>query len=222
MTWLIFGDSHIGAFRQAAENGWIARPCEFYEVGGATAIGLRNPNSQTHALEIFSSHLLPARPGTIPVMQLGEVDCGFVIWWRADRLGEGIEAQLHASINAHLGYVDHLLANGYSQVVLTSAALPTIKDGQDWGEIANKRREVTASIIDRTELTRRYNTLLSSGARDRNCPFIDITAAVLDPMTGILREHYRSDDPNDHHLNSDRAGRLWAEALNWLTASAVA
>ncbi|AWN47109.1 hypothetical protein DK419_12955 [Methylobacterium terrae] len=182
---------------------------------------MRNPNSQTHALEIFSSHLMPARPDAIPVLQLGEVDCGFVIWWRADKLGEGVEAQLYASINAHLGYVDQLIASGYSQVVLTGAVPPTIQDGQDWGEIANMRREVTTSIAERTELTHRYNALLKNGAQNRNCPFVDITPALLDPATGVLADHYRSDDPNDHHLHSARAGKLWAEALNRIEASAA-
>ncbi len=220
MTWFIFGDSHIGTFKYAAEQGWIARPCAFLQVAGATAVGLRNPNSQTNALEAFASALLPAKLDVTPVMQLGEVDCGFVIWWRAAKLGESVASQLEASVDAHLAFADRLLREGYASLVLTGASLPTIRDGQDWGAIANKRSEVTASLADRTDLTLRYNAMVRAGAEARNCPFIDIAPAILDPSTGTIADLYRADDPNDHHLHNARAGRLWADALNRVDGAA--
>ncbi|SFI84314.1 hypothetical protein [Methylobacterium brachiatum] len=216
MAWLIFGDSHIWTFKYADEKGWIRQPCDFIEVMGATAVGLRNPNGQTNALEIFAQGLLPPREQFTPVMQLGEVDCGFVIWWRAMKLAESVDAQLETSINAHFGFVDRLLSEGYSTVVLTGAALPTIRDGQDWGEIANKRREVVTSLVERTQLTMRYNAMLRDGAARRGLPFIDISSEIIDRATGVISDAFRAEDPLDHHLNSERAGRLWATALNAL------
>ena len=216
MTWLVFGDSHIATIRHAYSRGWMPRACEFNGVGGATAIGLRNSNSQTNALEAFADWLLPVREGAEPVMQLGEVDCGFVIWWRAERLKESVEAQLAASVDAHLAFVDRLLGAGYRRVVLTGATLPTIQDSQDWGEIANKRLEVTVSLRRRTELTLAYNGLLKKAAGSRRCPFIDISPELLNPQTGVIKDYYRADDPQDHHLHSDRAGRLWADAFTRL------
>ena len=39
------------------------------------------------------------------------------------------------------------------EIVCISTPLPTIQDGNDWGDIANTRREVTTSQTERTELT---------------------------------------------------------------------
>lgn len=88
--WHIVGDSHLRGIRRAAERGLIKRGCVFTQVPGATAVGLRNPNSTTNALETFRAALLPRR-NVIPVIHLGEVDCGFVIWYRAEKYGESLE-----------------------------------------------------------------------------------------------------------------------------------
>lgn len=214
MTWLVFGDSHIGTIRHAADSGWLERECEFTGVAGATAVGLRNPNSATNALDIFREHLLPPRRSAVPVMHLGEVDCCFVIWWRAAHLAEGVEVQLEASLAAYAEFVDALLAAGYPTVVITGATVPTIRDGQEWGDVANKRREVAVPLRERTQLTLRYNARLASLAAERGCPFIDISPQVLNPETGVVDDRFRSDDPLDHHLHAERAGRLWAGALS--------
>src|SRR5208282_5950221 len=93
------GDSHIRPAQTAFENGYFGNiPCKFEEVGGATAVGLRHPKSKTQALLRYHECLQPFRDEVIPVFQLGEVDCGFVIWHRAEKYGEGVERQLNASI----------------------------------------------------------------------------------------------------------------------------
>ena len=218
-SWLVFGVSHIFAIRAAAEAGLIQRPCDFMAIGGATAVGLRNPNSQTQALRAFGKSLLPRRPGAVPVMHLGEVDCGFVIWYRAQKHGEAIAAQVEESIAAYLGFVERLLAGGYATVVLTGASLPTIRDGHDWGEIRKARREVTASLRERTQLTLEYNRKIEAGAARLDLPFIDIAPRLIDPESGVLADYYRHPDPLDHHLHPDRTGALWADALNALAGS---
>lgn len=214
MTWIIFGDSHISAIRYADERGWVSKKCEFIEVGGATAVGLRNPNSATNALDIFRKYLLPPKANSIPVMHLGEVDCGFVIWWRAARFAESVEDQLKYSVDSYRDFVRDILYSGYSTVVITGATIPTILDGQDWGEVANKRRDISVSLKERTHLTIRYNAKLAEIAKIHNCPFIDISAEVLNPDTGVIDDHFRAEDPRDHHLHAERAGRLWARALS--------
>lgn len=92
--------------------------------------------------------------------------------------------------------------------------LPTIRDGQDWGEVADKRREVKASLRERIQLTLDYNKGLCLGAAVRGIPYIDITDDVLDPKTGEIREEFRNPDPRDHHLHYDRAAECWATRLN--------
>jgi hypothetical protein len=215
--WFIVGDSHISSFRAAHRRGLFDAPTSFRMVEGATAVGLRNPNSLTNALAIFERSLLPPKKNVTPVIQLGEVDCGFVIWWRAKKYSEPIDMQLEQSIAAYREFVDKLLRAGYSRIVITGATMPTIQDGQDWGEIANARREVTASLQERTDLTRRYNAALSKLAAERDLPFVDIGDLVLDPATGLIAEKFRHPNKADHHLNPELVAPLWAGALNSLT-----
>lgn len=42
-------------------------------------------------------------------------------------------------------------------IVLTGAILPTIKDSQNWGDIASKRKEIKATKKERASLTIEYN-----------------------------------------------------------------
>ncbi|WP_424362795.1 hypothetical protein [Methylocystis parvus] len=212
--WHIVGDSHIRAFRHASNVGLINSPCVFTEVGGATAVGLRNPNALTDAVSVFRASLLPRATGARPVIHLGEVDCGFVIWYRAKKYSESIDSQFEQSIAGYIGFVDELLGDGYSTVVISGATLPTILDGQDWGEVANARREVTATLVQRTELTLAYNERLRAAADLRSLPFIDISHSTLDEKTKVVAERFRNPDPTDHHLDPVEAGALWAMELN--------
>lgn len=218
LVWHIVGDSHVRVFRYANDMRWINRPCVYTEIGGATAVGLRNPNtSQTNAIGHYKDALIPLRTGISPVIHLGEVDCGYLIWYRAQKFDEPVDLQMSQSLQAYFEFVDTLKNAGYPEIVVTGASLPTIRDGTDWGQIQNLRREVTASLADRTALTLRYNERLKDGASKRGVQFIDIADALVDDRTGVIHEYYRHPDPADHHLHPERAGRLWAEKLNSLT-----
>lgn len=214
--WHVIGDSHLGSFQLAARKGLFRRPPVFTRVAGATAVGLRNPNSKTDALGVFRRALTPHDPNKIPVIHLGEVDCGFVIWYRAQKYGESVDTQFAQSVDALLAFVDELRQLGYDRIVLTGATLPTILDGQAWGDVANARREVTATLKERTDLTLRYNARLREGAAARGLPFVDLTDDVLDPATGLVSKTFRHPDPRDHHLDPEKIGPLWADALNGL------
>lgn len=215
-SWYFIGDSHVQAFETAATLGLLRRPSRFLIVPGATAVGLRNPESHTQAIAHFREALLPALPDVVPVIQLGEVDCGFVIWWRAQTLGESVEAQLAASIEAYACFIDTLIDAGYRRVVVTGAVPPTIPDGHRQGAVARARHTVTASLRDRTELTMRYNRLLAAEAARRRISYTDISAHVLDAGTGLIADAYRSPNPRDHHLHPIQGAYAWAEAINGL------
>jgi hypothetical protein len=215
-SWFVVGDSHTRIFEHITKKGLLNRPCTVLPVGGATAVGLRHPNSITNALNIFREALLPAKPNVIPVIHLGEVDCGFVIWYRAQKHNETIAHQLRESIAAYFAFVDELRANGYSRIVVTGAILPTIRDEQSWGEVANARREVSATLKQRTDLTLRYNRLLHKGARERKILFIEITENILNKQTGVIDDMFRHRAETNHHLHPNRVGLLWATALNRL------
>jgi hypothetical protein len=216
LHWHFIGDSHVNAFRWADEQGLFDRPSQFTIVGGATAVGLRNPNSLTNAIEVFTQAVSPYDKNKIPVIQLGEVDCGFVIWYRAQKYGESIEDQLNYSMAAYLEFVDSLKKIGYQNIVLTSATLPSILDDQNWGEVANARREVKATLRERTDLTLRYNDKLREATESRALHNIDLSNVLLDRSTGLISSNFRHPDPTDHHLDPVKVGKLWAAALNRL------
>ncbi|MBH0237481.1 hypothetical protein I5731_06570 [Methylobrevis sp. L22] len=174
---------------------------------------MRHPTSKTQALQKFRSALLPFRAGVIPVFQLGEVDCGFVIWHRAAKYGEDIESQLSQALAAYFEFLEELVAAGYRDLIVTGATLPTIRDGAFDGEVAHLRRSVTATMAERTALTLDYNARLAAGCAARGLAFIDIGALVRDPATGFVADAMRHPNPLDHHLHPERAGRLWANEL---------
>ena len=215
--WHIVGDSHTRAMRWAAEHGLVDRACVFVEVIGATAGGLRNPNAHTDALATFRKSLLPYDPDVVPVVHLGEVDCGFVIWYRAAKYGEPVQQQLEQSLAGYFDFVDQLTASGYDRLVISGATLPTIREGQDWGDVPNARREVKQPLAARTRLTLSYNQKLAQGAAQRGLHFIDIVEEIIDPTTGTVSDRFRHPDPTDHHLDPEKTGPLWAKLLNGLS-----
>lgn len=213
-TLLFLGDSHLGPPRYAFEQGWFApHQARFVKIGGATAVGLRHPTSKTLALVKYREALTPFKPDVVPVLHLGEVDCGFVIWHRAQQYDETIDEQLDAALKAYIALIDDTAAAGYRDLIVTSATLPTLKDGQLDGEVAHLRRSVTATQIERTALTDRYNATLKREVERRGIAFVDFTPTLADPQTGLIRDDFRHANPKDHHLDPDRGGRMWVEGV---------
>jgi hypothetical protein len=196
-----FGDSHATVFRHVAQLGLLPRTSlDLVIISGATALGLANPNSKTRALPQFARVA-----ATIPVQRpllfmLGEVDCGFVIWHRSQVKGAAPEAELERSIGNYIAFLKGLAAAGHTRLVVAAAPPPTILDHQDWGEIANLRREVTASLSERTALTLQYNARLREWTRRHGYAFLDYEQDVLDARSGVVAEAFRNPDPCDHHL----------------------
>jgi hypothetical protein len=208
------GDSHVRYFKKAAKMGLLA-PHELsgVQVGGATAVGMRNPNAKTNALGRYRKWIKGKPRKSIVVFHLGEVDCGYVIWYRADKYDEPIEQQMTNSIDAYFEFIDELQGMGFRRIVITGATLPTITDDDQTGEVVEKRSAITATQQERTDLTIRYNAALKREAERRGLPYVDIDAEVLDPETGVVGERMRNPDPEDHHMNSKLAAVLWSRKL---------
>jgi len=214
------GDSHVRYFKRAAKLGLLA-PHELsgVEVGGATAVGMRNPNAKTNALGRFRDWIRDKPRTATVVFHLGEVDCGYVIWYRADKHHEPVELQMKNSVDAYFEFIDELRDLGFRRIIITGATLPTITDRDQVGEVVVKRSSITATQKERTELTLRYNDSLRRGAAARHLPYVDIDQDVLDPATGVVDERMRNPNPEDHHMNGPVAAVLWARVLR--TAMAI-
>jgi hypothetical protein len=199
------------------------RTARFLSVGGATASGLRMDRvSKTGALDTFLGALIPEDPGLLPVLQLGEIDCGFIIWYRADKYKESVESQLHYSLNNYLVILKTIRDAGYGRrMIVTSAVPPTILDGQLEGEVASARSAVTASLKDRTALTLEFNAHLKTRCDIESIRYVDIASDFLDAKTGLIADKFRHPNVLDHHLNPRTAGPVWFKAIS-TAADAVA
>jgi len=98
------------------------------------------------------------------------------------------------------------------EVVCISTPLPTIQDGNDWGDIANARREVTASQAERTALTLEFNRIMQTYCTQNGIRYI-----MLDDLSlgdgGIVKAELLNSDCNNHHYDSEQYSRLLIEGL---------
>ncbi len=207
---LVLGDSHASIFGHWLFNvvfesySFIILP-----VGGATASGLANPNSKTQAYKLFFNSLFEFK-GKRVILLLGEVDTGFVIWYRAKRYNSDVDTMLIKATSTYTNFI-HKLSTMFSPVVL-SAPLPTIKDGNNWGEVANARREVTATQLERTQLTLKFNQEIHAFCRSNNFIFIDLDSDCLG-SNGIIKPEFLHPNPCDHHYHPDRYADLLCAKL---------
>lgn len=209
------GDSHLEALKFAADLNLLnVGSSHFSIVPGATVVGLRNPNSLTNAVNIFKDSLLSQPKDAYVVTHLGEVDCGFVMWWRAQKNGESVEAQFQSSLVAYRQFLSEILEMGFSRLCVTGASLPTIGDGVNMGEVANKRSEISVSLRDRTDLTVRYNRGLREIAASLDLDYFDVAEATLDRSRGLVHEFFKNPDPTDHHLDKAKVAGVWAQGCN--------
>ncbi len=208
---LVIGDSHASVF----DHWWfdVLFPLTRFRicaVGGATASGLENPNSKTQAYARFRQELQGAA-GKPVVCLLGEVDTGFVIWFRAERRDGGVEQMLELAIDTYCRFLEEAAALAGSVTVI-SAPLPTIGDGAPRGEVAEHRREVKATLKQRTALTLQFNRLLCARCRTHGFRFVDLDG----PSTGsggLVRHGLLNADPADHHFAFEPYARMLAWRL---------
>lgn len=210
------GDSHLSVFSEERHpvNAAHLMPRAWFDpctVVGATARGLANPFSRTNALTIFRHRIELAQTWQQVVFQLGEVDCGFLIWQRAAKLGESVEEQFRQSVDNYVSFVDEIRARGFEQLFVLSAPPPTTGDNHEWTGSTHPRRDLKTSQRDRTELTLRFNEELER--RAGVYAYLDVTGPTIDPATGMVGGSFLNEDASDHHLRPELYGRLIAERL---------
>jgi len=215
---LVLGDSHSVVFRNWRFRLHMPRTrFELALVGGATVSGLDNPNSKTQARAKFDE-ALEKTEATKVVTLLGEVDTGFVIWYRAKKYGQSVDEMLRMALDNY----EELLASASRKapVIAISCPLPTIRDGQTWGEVANLRQEVDASQKLRTELTLQFNASVRAFAQTLGCFTIDLDSDCLDD-NGLVASRLLNRNPLDHHYSMPAYASLLAKRLASLLSTGV-
>lgn len=207
---LVLGDSHANVFRNWRFRLHMPRSCfQLSIVGGATVSGLDNPNSKTQARVRFDQALQSSTPTTILTL-LGEVDTGFVIWYRAQKHGQSVDDMLELALDNYEQLL--LAASSKAHVIAISCPLPTIRDGQSWGEVANLRNDIDATQTMRTDLTLRFNKSLAEIARRLNCSMLSLDDICQGP-DGLVAPWLLNRNNLDHHYSIAAYAKLLSSHL---------
>jgi hypothetical protein len=211
------GDSHIQNFEFLFREYLLPRTdMRFCIVQGATNMGLANPHSQTQAMPIFKGYLSKIARDDRVIFCLGEVDCGFVIWLRADKRETSVQEQLELSLTNYFGLIEaYLKIISPSNVIVCSVSLPTIPDHQlIAGDVANKRLAIRATQKQRTDLTIQYNNRLSKFCGEQGIHYMDLQQKTLNQQTGVVSGDFLNLNPLDHHLEPRKLAPLIVSQLN--------
>lgn len=193
---LVLGDSHAAIFSHARLRAQLPlHSFDVVSIGGATASGLENPNSKTQSAPIFMDAVKRSRAATLIVL-LGEVDTGFVIWYRAQKHQAGVPQMLLHALRSYQEFLT-LLQDDH-RVICLSAPLPTITDGQEWGTVANARRDVHASQLQRTSLTIRFNRGMRRFCEGNGIEYLDFDDESIG-KDGLVDARLLNSNPLDHH-----------------------
>ena len=210
------GDSHARVFDRVAESRLLDRTSlDVTWVLGATALGLANPNSTSNALKDFREVLDHVPVDEPLVILLGEIDAGYLIWYRSEVKGHDLDEEFERSVGNYTEFLESLVREGRRQLIVATLPPPTIEDYATWKGLGNARELVTASIEDRTAMTLAYNQRLRAWAATHDVRLLDIESDVMDDETGRVRADLVNPDPLNHHLHPERfaeivAGRLRA------------
>jgi hypothetical protein len=213
---LVIGDSHVAVFKYINKNHKMGYYFDTAYVSGATSLGIANPNSKTNALKIFKNKLQNTPKNTPVLIQMGEVDCGFVIWFLAEKKQTSVKEQFAKSIKNYKNFLlNELIDKGFEKIIVMSATLPTLKENTEGlGEIANLRKEVKATQIERTQLTLNYNKELKVFCETHpNLYFLEFDNDMLN-VEGVIKKEFLNKDPLDHHNDLGTYSNLIVKRIN--------
>jgi len=208
---LVFSDSHGGVFEYIHDN-YLLEPhyINARVRGGTTAYGLYKKDSK--ALVDYIKELEKFRKFDTIIIQLGEVDSGFIWWKKAEENGDLAQNYISISIQGYEKLIKILLEKG-KRVIITGAILPTIKDNQKNSPEVALRDSVKNTQKERTELILLFNKELKKIAKKYNLDYIDITKETLNKKIGVLDDKYINHQRADHHQNFKTTAQFWVEKL---------
>lgn len=213
---LVIGDSHAKIFRNFRFLSGLPR-IHFHVLakGGATASGLATPTSVTQAYQRFRK-ALDEIPRDLVIVQLGEVDTGYVIWYRAKKHHSSVNDMFDLAIKTYSNFLLEIAAT--DRVLVISAPLPTIVDGNDWGEVADLRKEVTTTQKERTELTVMFNRRMEEFSQKNAIGYLNLDGECLG-ANGLVHPDFLHANPHDHHYHKGRYVQLLCKRLGaWFAA----
>ena len=214
---LVLGDSHTGVFNHINKKR-LMPDVEFsvVTVHGATAQGACNPNSKTNAFAKFKEKLSSEKKHDGVMVMLGEVDCGFVIWYRKEKYNTSIEEQLDNSVTKLFEFIDNEVRTKYDaeQITVIGANLPTVFDHVMHGAKVRRDFNGLGTLKERTQLTLMYNDSLKNECIKRRYNYIDIVNETINPTARVVDKQYLRPNERDHHLSEAKTALFWKKCDN--------
>ena len=201
---LVIGDSHVVVFDD--RQFLLSYPLTHFEVcsiGGATVSGLENPNSKTQAFQIYREKVAKKKYNEIIIM-IGEVDTGFVIWYRAQKYEENLDVMLIKAITNYKKLIFEM--SKHAKVIIISTPLPTLDDDSA-GEVAMARKEINVTQLNRTNLTIKFNKSMEDFCLAEGIPCLNLDQLSLGE-DGLVLNYLKNSNPLDHHYDSIGHARL--------------
>lgn len=198
---LVLGDSHTNVFTKKFKREYFnSIDWHVIQVHGATLSGLSNPNSKTRTIEKFTNALNDNKYDAI-IINLGEVDCGFVIYFYAERDNICEYSAANKALTNYCKLIKEARAV-CKNIYIISTPIPTIPDGVTHGDVANARKSIKATQLARTNLTLWFNEKVKEicSEIDYNINYIDLDKDVLS-KSGLVRDVYLNKFQADHHYD---------------------
>ena len=212
---LLLGDSHAHVFK-LVDNATPDFSISHCIVTGSSAQGAVNPHSKTNALPIFRDVLSKyAESHTHCMTMLGEVDCGFVIWYRKKKYNDSIKSQLERSLNNYFKFLKQEVEKYFlsENILVCCVVPPTIQDNTDKRFLKGARTEVTATQLERARLTETYNHYLRKICLERRYKFVNPYACLIDQQSRLPKKNILNKNPYDHHLDQSKTFEYWLASL---------
>jgi len=213
---LVLGDSHSEVWSFIKKRNLCSDVTfNIKTVAGATAYGCGNPNSKTESYKIFKETIKQNTDSDYVMIMLGEVDCGFLIWYKSQTLNIDVPTILKQTIDKYQEFIQDVVQEYFlpEQIILLDSSLPVIKDQTDKKFLTGARSQVSASISDRIDLTLEFNLVLNDLALKFGYNRLGITEHILDKDLKQVHSKFLKDDPYDHHVSSKAVAKIWSSEL---------
>lgn len=205
--YLVLGDSHTTVFNNPLFK--IHFPLSSFNVcnvTGATVSGLDNPRSKTDALRIFREKIESKQKKAKKIIfLLGEVDAGFIIWYRAVKYGTSVEQMYLKAVSSYIKFLGEVPKD--NEVLVISAPLPTIGDNDIYGDVANLRKEVKATKLERTRLTIDFNNEIEKYCVSAGIDYMNLDSISLGE-NGVVKNKFHNKNKKNHHYDSVAYSKL--------------
>ncbi|MCD4756827.1 MAG: hypothetical protein K8R39_01005 [Arcobacteraceae bacterium] len=179
---------------------------------GSTAYGLNNNNSSSQAINKFLTEVKRFKNYNTIIIQLGEVDCAYILWKKAKDYCNSARDNISISIKGYESLIRKLMIYN-KKIIITGVILPTVKNGQKNSNEVPLRDTISATQEDRTTLVLEFNEQLKLIAIKYNLDYIDITEETINKDTSLVDDKFIIKDKVDHHQSQENTSMIWVSKL---------